>query len=158
MNKRPKRRKSKDNPYVLKYDEKKQCYIVLFKDSSNNFCEVEVSELVFEAFDEFELEDISQMHEYERHIEHSELYEYTLNARAIDKPLMIEDIVENKMVNESIRVALDKLSSVQSRRLKKYFFENMTMIEIAKQEGCSKVAVKHSIDDGIENLKKYLNI
>lgn len=32
------------------------------------------------------------------------------------------------------------------------------MIEIAKQEGGSKVAVKHSIDDGIENLKKYLNI
>ena len=77
MNKRPKRRKSKDNPYVLKYDEKKQSYIVLFKDSSNNFCEVEVSELVFEAFDEFELEDISQMHESERHIEHSELYENT---------------------------------------------------------------------------------
>lgn len=32
----PKRRKSKDNPYVLNYNEKEQSYIVSFKDNKNN--------------------------------------------------------------------------------------------------------------------------
>ena len=152
----PKRRKSKDNPYILNYDEKEQSYIVSFKDNKNNIHKVEVSEKVFGAFDKFELEDISQMHEYERHIEHSEVFEYTLNNRAVDKPVGIEEQVENKLIAEELRLAINKLPEVQKRRLKKYFFENMTMVEIAKQEKCSKVAVKHSIDDGLENLKKNL--
>lgn len=152
----PKRRKSKDNPYVLNYNEKEHSYIVSFKDNKNNVHKVEVSEKVFGAFDKFELEDISQMHEYERHIEHNEVFEYTLNNRAVDKPVGIEEQVENKFIAEELLLAINKLPEVQKRRLKKYFFENMTMIEIAKQEGCSKVAVKHSIDDGIENLKKNL--
>lgn len=152
----PKRRKDKDNPYTLNYDENKHSYIVSFKDNKNIIHKVEVSEKVFGVFDKFELEDISQMHEYERHIEHNEIFEYTLNNRAVDKPVGIEEQVENKFIAEELRLAINKLPEVQKRRLKKYFFENMTMVEIAKQEGCSKVAVKHSIDDGIENLKKNL--
>ena len=152
----PKRRKDKDNPYTLNYDENKDSYIVSFKDNKNNIHKVEVSDKVFSAFDKFELEDISQMHEYERHIEHNEVFEYTLNSRAVDKPVGIEEQVEKKFVAEELRLAINKLPEVQKRRLKKYFFENMTMVEIAKQEECSKVAVKHSIDDGIENLKKNL--
>ena len=65
----PKRRKSKDNPYVLNYNEKEQSYIVSFKDNKNNIHKVEVSEKVFGAFDKFELEDISQLHKVAKHID-----------------------------------------------------------------------------------------
>ncbi len=51
----PKRRKSKDNPYSLVIEN--NTYIVVFDKNK-----IEVSKEVFELFNEFELEDISQMH------------------------------------------------------------------------------------------------
>lgn len=90
MAKMPIRNKSKDNPYTLDYDEEKNAYIVEFKDISNQFHKVEVSEKVFKAFDKFELEDISQIHKYRKHIEHSEVYEETLMHRAINRLFLLK--------------------------------------------------------------------
>ena len=64
---RPKRRKSIDNPYTL--IETNKGFYISFKDSNNIKNIVEVSEKVFNAFNNFELEDKSQMNEYDRHIE-----------------------------------------------------------------------------------------
>lgn len=38
------------------------------------------------------------MHEFERHIEHSELLETTLNNRAVNKLKSIEEEVEKKII------------------------------------------------------------
>lgn len=62
---KPKRKKSKDNPYTLLVINNK--YYVEFKDVKNILNTVEVTEEQFEAFNEFELEDKSQMNKYERH-------------------------------------------------------------------------------------------
>ena len=79
MDKRPKRRKDKYNPYTL-YT-KAGRYYISFVDVNNNFQEIAVSQKVFESFNKFELEDISWMNEYDRHYEHSEIYESTLHER-----------------------------------------------------------------------------
>ena len=150
----PKRRKSKDNPYTLNILEGK--YIVSFKDSKNISYEVEITEQVFKNFDSFELEDISQMHEFERHIEHSELLESTLNNRAVNKLGSIEEEVERKIIIEEVRIALDTLSEVQKRRIKMYYFEDLNLREIAELEGCSIKNVHKSIEQGLENLRKIL--
>lgn len=155
---KPNRNKSKDNPYTLDYVEENSIYIVAFKDINNNLHQIEVSEEVFKAFDKFELDDISQIHKYRKHIEHLEISDELLLHRALNKPTMLEEQVEKKILYEDLKNAINELPPVQRRRLKKYFFENMTMSEIATQEGYSKVAVKHSIDDEIENLKKNLKI
>lgn len=155
-NNSPKRRKYKDNPYTLEYKKESNTYKVNFKDSKGIYNSVEVNETIYKAFNQFELKDISQMHEYERHIEHSEVYENTLNKRAINNQKSVEQIVEEKITTEKLRDAINLLPFIQKRRLKKYFFENMSMIEIAKQEGCSKVAIKQNLDDAIRNLKKIL--
>mgnify|MGYP006873258533 CR=1 FL=1 len=63
MDKRPKRRKDKYNPYTL-HTEKGKYYIV-FIDVNNHIQKVEVSKTIFDSFNIFELEDISQMNEYE---------------------------------------------------------------------------------------------
>ena len=76
MEKRPKRRKHKDNPYEINIIDNK--YTVKFKDNKNNLNLVEVSVQVYEAFDKFELRDLSELNEYDNHIEHSEIYEETL--------------------------------------------------------------------------------
>lgn len=156
MAKMPKRRKSKDNPYTLEYIEDKNIYKVNFKDNKGNLNVVEISVDIYKAMDKFELEDISQMHQFERHIEHSELFEGTLNERAVDKPLALEDIVENTIINEELRKAIDSLSEIQKRRIKLYYFDGLTQQEIANREGTSLRAVQYTLNSAINELKKIL--
>lgn len=44
MGQRPKRRKSKDNPYTLGYNDNENIYVVSFIDARNEIQEIEVSE------------------------------------------------------------------------------------------------------------------
>lgn len=89
MDKRPKRRKDKYNPYTL-YT-KAGRYYISFVDVNNNFQEIEVSQKVFESFNRFELEDISQMNEYDRYLEHSEVYEHTLYQKSVSSEQPLEE-------------------------------------------------------------------
>ena len=155
---KPKRRKSKDNPYTLDFNELEEIYIVSFKDNKNVIHKVTVSDKVFNVFDRFELEDISQMHEYERHIEHSEVYEETLNKRILNKPISLEEEVEKKILNEKLREVISTLPEIQKKRLIKYYFENKTYEEIAKEENCTKRAVKFSVDIALEKIAKKFKI
>lgn len=156
MAKLPIRNKSKDNPYKLDFDEDKNVYTVEFIDNKKVIHKVEITEKVYQAFDRFELEDISQIHKFRKHIEHSVLYEETLEHRMIDKPTTIEDEVEEKILIKDIKNIIDSLPDIQKRRLKKYFFEDMTYEEIAHEEACTKRAVKFSIDIALEKISKNL--
>ena len=156
MAKMPIRNKSNDNPYTLGFDEDKNVYTVEFMDNMKVIHKVEISEKVYQAFDSFELEDISQIHKYRKHIEHSELLEETLEHRMINKPITLEDEVEEKILIEDIKEIIDSLPDIQKRRLKKYYFEDKTFEEIAQEENCSKVAVKYSIDIALEKIAKKL--
>lgn len=118
MAKMPIRNKSKDNPYTLGFDEEKNTYTVEFKDNKNILHKVEISEKVYKAFDKFELEDISQIHKVRSHIEHSEVFEETLNTRMLYKPISIEEEVENKVLLDDLKKAINHLTDVQKRRLK----------------------------------------
>lgn len=52
--------RNRNNPYKLGFDESRNTYTVEFKDSRKITHIVEITEKVYEAFDLFELEDISQ--------------------------------------------------------------------------------------------------
>lgn len=158
MVKIPKRNKSKDNPYTLKFDEEKSIYLVEFVDNLKVLHKVEISRDIYKAFDKFELEDISQIHKNQRHIEQNEIFEETLNARATYKPLTIEEIVENKIIRETLKQAINELPKVQRNRLKKYYFENMTFEDIAREEKCTKRAIKFSVDIALKKISKKFKI
>ena len=154
----PKRNKSKDNPYTLGYDESKNIYIVEFKDNKQINQRVEINKEIYEAFNAFELEDISQIHKFRKHIEHSEVYDYTLYKRAIKQEKNVFDIVENNITNEILKQAINELPEIQKRRLKKYYFQDKTFEQIAKEENCTKRAVKFTIDIALEKIsKKFKN-
>ena len=102
------------------------------------------------------MDDLSELNEYDRHIEHSETYEITLHSRAVDKPISLEETVENNIDYKNLKLAIDSLCDIQKRRIKMYYFEEMTMEKIATIEKCTKVAIKYSIDNAIENLKRIL--
>lgn len=114
----PKRKKSKDNPYTLIFDDILNKYFVSFKDISKKEQIIEISEDVFEALNKFELEDISQMHKFDKHIEHSELYEETIYKRAINSVLSVEDIVDKKITITELKDAINTLSEKEKKELK----------------------------------------
>ena len=149
MDIRPKRKRSKDNPYILKKNNNKY-YVILNKK------EIEINETIFNEMDKFELEDISQMHKYDRHIEHSELYDETLNKRAFNKQTSIEEIIETKLQNERLYNAINKLSDTKKRRIMLYFFKELTQREIALKEGTSIRAIQYTLNAALEELQKNL--
>ena len=57
MDKRPKRRKYKDNPYTLDKDSNNNTYFIKFYNSKNEIEIIEVSSKVYEVFDKYELID-----------------------------------------------------------------------------------------------------
>ena len=156
MDTHPKRRKSKDNPYELSKINNE--YLISFKDSKKVLQIVEINSIIYESFNKFELEDISQQHKFERHIEHSEMYESTLNKRMINSSIEIEDYVINKILFEELHRAIKLLPITQKRRLKMYFFYDMTLEEISKFEKCSIHSVFVSIERAKEKVKKSLNL
>lgn len=97
---RPKRRRDKYNPYKLDYDEIKNQYIIMFLDNNRQNHKVIVTKEIHEAFNRFELEDLSIINKFDNHIEHAEVYENNLVSRAINKPESLETIVERKINNE----------------------------------------------------------
>lgn len=154
MDKRPKRRKYKDNPYTSDKDSNNNIYFIKFYNSKKEIEIIEVSSKVYEVFDKYELIDLSQMNEYDNHIEHLDLDEDTLYKRMKFKNKSVSEEVEEKIVNESLKSAIDSLTKIQKRRIKIYYFENMNYREIAEIEKCYIASVKESIDSGIVILEK----
>ena len=154
MDKRPKRRKDKYNPYTLSTESGK--YYILFIDVNNHIQKVELSKKLFDSFNKFELEDISQMNEYDRHYEHSEVYEKTLNKKNVAVSQSLEEHFEDVLVMENLHMAITKLPEVQKRRLKKYYFEEKTFDEIALEEGCTYKSIQRSVYRAVAKIKSIL--
>ena len=151
---RPRRRKSKDNPYTLfRRDDR---YYVSFASSTGNH-EVELTEALYLLFDEFELEDKKQANEQERHAEGSEQYEASLFLRSTHSTEeSMEDRVLAKLEKAALRKALRTLPPIQMRRVILHYYGGLTYDEIAASEGCTPMPVKRSIDRALEKKKKIL--
>ena len=153
---RPKRRRYKDNPYSLLYEKDKDKYYILFKDSNNVINKVEVSLAIYDVFNCSELHDLKEMNEYDNHIEHLDLNEESIYLRTINKPISIDDEVIRKTSYEELMIAINKLSEIQKRRIKLYYFEELNEYQIAKVEGVAQQVVDRSIKRGIRKLKELL--
>ena len=154
---RPKRRRDKDNPYTIfttGINTATPHYYLSFVDSSNVEWCVEIDKSLFDAFDRFELEDISFMHKVDKHYEQTEQTEASLNKRAIKPQESVEEIVSQRMEVDKLHQAIARLPEKQRRRLVLYYFGEFTYEQIAEMEGCTKRAVKFSVDIALKNLKE----
>ena len=97
---RPKRRKDKYNPYTI--FEKDGQYYVSFKDGQGVSHKLEISKALYDTFDSFELSDLVYLNVVDRHIEQSEVWENTLNMRAMKKPDSMEEIVFRRLQTEKL--------------------------------------------------------
>ena len=154
MDENPKRRKHKDNPYTLKKVGNK--FFVSFKDGMGISQEIEINEKQSNAFNEFELEDLSEMNEFDRHIEHSEIYENNLEKRTKEKIISMEDEFIKQTTFEELKKAIEMLPENQKRRIKNYYFDDLNTYQIARLEGIAHQVVDRSIKKAINNLRKIL--
>ena len=156
---RPKRRKNKDNPYTIftiGLNTNHPRYFLCFKDVNGTHHRMEIDSELFEALDQFELDDISFMNEVDRHYEQSEQTEASLSRRTTEQQDTVEDQVQRLMEAEALHKAIAQLPETQRRRLVLYYFGNFTYKQIAEMEGCTKRAIKFSVDTAIEKLKEIL--
>lgn len=149
----PKRRKDKYNPYTI--CEKNGKYYLSFSDGQGMRYEMEIQKELFDMLNQFELDDLSVLNEWDRHIEHFEQTEQTLNRRAYYKAESVEDAVLRNIEYERLHRAISELPETQRRRLTLYYFQGLTYEQIAEMEGCTKRAIKFSVDIAIEKLKKF---
>lgn len=151
-----KRRKYNDNFYKLYFDHDKKVYFVEFKDSKGLTQNIRVDVEIYNIFNKSELKELSQLNEYDRHIEHFDVFnnEELLYRKMNFTCLSIEQIVENNFANRKLFEALNMLGIKQKRRIFLYYFENMTLDEISRIEECSIHSVHVAIKNGIKTLKK----
>lgn len=154
MKKRPKRRRSKDNPYELKIINNQ--YFVEFYDSKKELQLFKINKIIFDLLNEFELDDIRQMNYYDRHIEHQVICDEALYHRSFNKGLENESIVSANIMKENLYRAINSLSDIQKIRIQKYYFWNMTLDEIAKIEGTTHQAISKSIKLSLIKMRKLL--
>jgi len=150
----PKRRKHKDNPYTLKIINNH--YYIVFQDGVNVLRTVEVNKILFDQFYQFELDDLKELNEFDRHIEHKELSEESIHNRLSVNSESIDDLLIRESSYEELMNAINKLSNIQKRRIKMYYFDELTEYEIAKFENASQPAIHKSLTLAIENLKEIL--
>lgn len=155
MENSPKRRKYRDNPYNINYNESNNTYIVVFNFNSKEE-KVNISKEVYDVFNRSELIDIKQMNERDRHYDNNEMTDEFIYRNSVVKNETVEDIVEKKIMSENLQKAISTLSDTQRRRIIKYYFQEKTIGEIAKEEGKNKATIKENLDLAIQKLAKSL--
>lgn len=156
---RPKRRKAKDNPYTLKsigIDTEHPKFYVSFRDGAGIIRTEEIGRELFDLFNQFELDDLAELNEMDRHYEQSELTEETLHLRAVAPQMTAEDMIFRMLDNQNLHKAIAALPEVQRRRVKMYYFEGRTFEEIAAYEGCKYQQIQKSIERAKKKIKKIL--
>ena len=150
---RPKRRKDQNNPYKLftvGINTEEPHYYVSFPDSQGIQICVEIGKVLYDTLDQFELNDLSVLNEMDNHFEQSELTEEPLSKRATVQQEPLDELVFERLQHQKLHKAISKLPELQRRRLVLYYFGGYTYEQIARIEGCSKVAVKYTIDKAID--------
>lgn len=118
--------------------------------------EMEIDGELYGLLNAFELEDLSYLNEWDRHIEQSELSEETLEQRMRRTPCSVEETVYRAIQYEQLHRAIDQLPKTQRRRLILHYFYDFTYEKIAEIEGCSVHSVFVAIERAKEKIKFFL--
>ena len=69
----------------------------------------------------------------------------------------MEETVSQRIEVDKLHQAIAQLPEKQRRRLVLYYFGEFTYEQIAEMEGCTKRAVKFSVDIALKNLKEIFS-
>lgn len=141
--KHPNRKKDKFNPYTLTIEN--NTYYISFIDGQGNFQKQEISMELYDAFNRFELDDISWINEKKRHLTEKGISNELLRYQIADSAESLDDCVNRSMMYQKLYEAIRELPDIQRRRIRLYYFDGYTYEQIAKSEGCTHPAIIKSI-------------
>lgn len=127
-------------------------YFIKFKNYENKEITSEIPKEVFFAYIESKKEIKKGTNETERHWEQNEVTDNTLYKRAVHSQKSVEEIVIENERNKIIHNVINGLRKSQKTKLIKYYFEEKTEEEIAKEENMSQQAISKGLELAKENF------
>ena len=129
--------------------------IIKIKDYYGNYQEVPVSD---ELYEEWKLlqNETQRVHRKEvYHRDWTPMDDIAENGRYISEDDPEEDLIR-RHENEALYRAIAQLTPVQQRRIRMYM-NNLSVREIARQEGCYMNAVLRSINSALKKLRVLMS-
>lgn len=151
-----------DKTYTLREESVQSIphYYISFTDSAGNFQDLEVSETLYFEFRKLERKNRNLQQSDQRHKERNEVYEETLNKRAVFKPKGVEELIMETELSELLQKTIDSLPEIQRRRFLLYYEYDYKYYQIGAMEHCTASSVGKSISIAKEkvraHIKKYL--
>lgn len=136
-----------DKAYTLREESVQSIthYYISFTDSAGNFQDLEVSETLYLEFRQLERKNRNLQQSDQRHKEHNEVYEETLNRRAVFKPKGVEELIMEAELSELLHKTIATLPEIQKRRFLLYYEYDYNYYEIGAMENCTAQAVRRSV-------------
>ena len=135
-------------------------YFIDFKDGQGVLHELNVSYDFFMTFRRLELDNRKLENWDYRHREFNEVWDETLNRRALRLPKNVDELIIEEEQAELLYKAINALPEIQKRRFLLYYEYDYTFYEIGKMEHCRPQAVRCSVILSREKIKaqmkKYL--
>ena len=142
--------------YIIISNNDESKNIIAFKDVNGKSRIIRANKILRDEYKRRKSEENSQNIKFSRYIEHSELTDISLNKRAVNKEISLEEQVVSNLESERIIKEIWKLPTPQNRRVYMYIVDEFSYTKIAKIENRSIPTVKESIERGLENLRKKL--
>ena len=136
-------------------------YFIGFKDGQGKYHELEVSYAFYLAFRRLELDNRKIQNWDWRHREFNEVWEETLQRRALRLPKSLDELLLDAERDELLYRTIDALPETQKRRFLLHYDCGYTYRMIGRMEGCSEGAARQSVILAREKvraaMRKYLN-
>ena len=148
--------------YILreKVTENETRYFISFKDGQGISYELNVSYDFYMAFRRLELDNRKLENWDWRHRELSEVFDETLNRRALRLTKAVGELIMEEEQAELLYKAIGTLPEIQRRRFLLYYEYEYNYYEIAAMEHCTASSAGQSITRAKEKvkaqMKKYL--
>lgn len=131
-------------------------YFIDFKDGQGVFHELNVSYDFFMAFRRLELDNRKLENWDYRHREFNEIWDETLNKRALKLPKSVDELIIEEEQAELLYKAINALPDIQKRRFLLYHEYDYTFYEIGKMEHCRPQAARCSVILAREKIKTQM--
>ena len=148
----------RNRTYILREEvtEDRTRYFISFKDGQGISYELNVSYDFYMAFRRLEL-DNRKLETWDwRHREFSEIYEETLNRRALRLPKAVDELIIEEEQTELLHKTIATLPKIQKRRFLLCHEYVLNYYQIGAMEHCTPQAVRRSVIIAREKIKAQM--
>lgn len=132
-------------------------YFIGFKDGQGDFHELNVSYDFYRAFRRLELDNRKLENWDWRHREFSDVWDETLNRRALRLPKSVDELIIEAERSELLHRFISALPEIQKRRFLLYYEYDFNYYEIGAMEHCTAQAVRRSVIIAREKIKAQIS-